>query len=182
MMLPRMAGLGQPTPLVPIHEIPFLTGQEQLDWARSLVDPEFCKRLDCGYYTQSEVGLARQFACGLAYPGRPQSPCSALCEPYLEEYTAKWGPTCGTAPQVEHMPAATAAPETPEPSQVPTPAAPAIEPTLRPPPEPVYFGPPAPKRSPCCLIDLGGGCCITTDQAIGVGLVLVALMLRGRSN
>lgn len=31
----------------------------------------------------------------------------------------------------------------------------------------------------CCLIDLGDGCCITTDQVLAVGLVVLAVVAGG---
>ncbi len=80
--------------------IPPLYGPEQLAWAKSLVDPVFCDRLACGAVTQSEAGLAKVFACGLAYPRSPQAPCSTFCQPWWPELNARYGYNCGVTGQV----------------------------------------------------------------------------------
>ncbi|MBK8200687.1 MAG: hypothetical protein IPK75_20310 [Acidobacteria bacterium] len=111
----RIQGLGH---LGADDTIPNLFGPEQLAWAKSVVTPTFCDQLACGAVTQNEAGLAKVFACGLAYPRSPQAPCSTFCQPWWPQLNAKYGYNCGITGQVFQS----AVLSTPQSGQAPAPA------------------------------------------------------------
>lgn len=163
-----MLGLGDPLNLTP-----GMTPLEQFEWAQSLVNEDYCKRLACGAITQEEAGTERIFACGLAHPQSPQAWCSDFCLPYREDIEAKYGPVCGS-PSVESLLVSR-----PMPAVIPPPSPEGEEPL----PRDLFVknrrtdDAPQCGKDKCCVFKLGC-CCFTMEHLLALGVIGLALVWR----
>lgn len=186
--LGTLAGLGDFLSLIP-------EGVDQTVWARSLVSDDYCQRLACGAITQEEAGLTNSLACGIAYPKKPMGWCSDVCRPYLPELRSKYGQGICPPAGVVTSPVQVATPQAPAPlppAPIPVQTLNAPMPSIVSPAPPVTnqqlpkaLQPKVERIDPVTCPDCGGsdcpvqigGCCVNSNQLLGVVAVLVLAMV-----
>lgn len=150
-------------------------GLDSMTWARALVTRDYCARVACGVVQQSEAGLDKLRACGIAYPMQTQPWCGPSCSPYIDELHARYQFGCGpiAPPEPAPPPLTHPVPQMIEP--VPELEIETLPEVLR--PKLTTLDPEScPGCSKVCMIQIGN-CCLTDLQVLALaGLLVLAVV------